>query len=129
MKTMKELQTLEKELNERRVQLLEEMNNLLYIRPDAAISVDYKRMSKEYSSVTDQLKQVQDDLKNKKYQVGRPPIGVGKPVKITLPEEDWKEIEERIASGQASNYADYFRQLHQSQLETAGSSKWKSFSE
>lgn len=44
--------------------------------------------------------------------MGRPVIGVGKPVKITLPEEDWKKIEQLIEYGHVKSVSDYFRQLH-----------------
>lgn len=46
-------------------------------------------------------------------KMGRPSLGVGKPVKITLPEEDWTKIEQMIEQGHANSVADYFRQLHQ----------------
>lgn len=48
--------------------------------------------------------------------MGRPRVGVGRPVKITLPEADWDRIDETIQNGHAENYADYFRQLHQAQF-------------
>jgi len=46
-------------------------------------------------------------------RVGRPKIGVRRPVKITLPEEDWEIVEQAIASGSAGSLSDYFRQLHE----------------
>ena len=48
-------------------------------------------------------------------KMGRPSIGIGKPVKITLPEQEWERIEEIVKEGHASSVADYFRQLHKSQ--------------
>jgi len=46
--------------------------------------------------------------------VGRPKIGVRRQVKMTLPAEDWYQIEASVLSGSASSIADYFRQLHES---------------
>lgn len=43
---------------------------------------------------------------------GRKRIGVKRPVSITLPEEDWEQIERLIKSGHCKSYADYFRSLH-----------------
>lgn len=48
----------------------------------------------------------------KSAKIGRPSLGVGRPVKITLPEEDWCKIEKLVDQGHAASVADYFRQLH-----------------
>jgi hypothetical protein len=50
--------------------------------------------------------------------LGRPRIGVGRPVKINLPESEWKRIDQMIADGMASGYADYFRRLHMAQFQS-----------
>lgn len=42
---------------------------------------------------------------------GRPKMGESRPLRINLPEEAWKEIDEQIASGKYLNYSQYFRQL------------------
>lgn len=48
----------------------------------------------------------------KSAKMGRPSLGVGRSVKITLPEEDWCKIEKLVDQGHAASVADYFRQLH-----------------
>ncbi|MCV4233328.1 hypothetical protein OHJ21_19275 [Virgibacillus sp. LDC1] len=44
---------------------------------------------------------------------GRKSIGVKKPVSITLPQEDWNEIDNLIKAGEFKSYADYFRSLRE----------------
>lgn len=44
---------------------------------------------------------------------GRPQIGIQKQVKLTLPPEDWEQIQKLIEDKQAESMSDYFRQLHQ----------------
>lgn len=44
---------------------------------------------------------------------GRPKIGLKRPVSITLPEEDWQQIDRLVQSGHCKSYADYFRRLHE----------------
>ncbi|RJG23295.1 hypothetical protein [Paenibacillus thiaminolyticus] len=43
---------------------------------------------------------------------GRPSLGVKKPVSITLPSDDWEEIDNLIQRKEFKSYADYFRFLH-----------------
>ncbi len=43
---------------------------------------------------------------------GRKRIGVKRPVSITLPKEDWEQIDRLIESGHCKSYAEYFRTLH-----------------
>lgn len=47
---------------------------------------------------------------------GRPQIGVRKQIKMTLPKEDWDQIEQLIENEHAESFADYFRQLHRTQF-------------
>ncbi|WP_036720553.1 hypothetical protein [Paenibacillus sp. JCM 10914] len=64
-----------------------------------------------------------------KRRVGRPAMGVNKQIKLTLPEEDWIEIEKMIANGEVDGYSGYFRQLHQNknrEEEKAVVDKWRS---
>lgn len=62
-----------------------------------------------------------------KRRVGRPSMGLTRQVKLTLPEEDWKIIEELIEKKEADGFSDYFRQLHQSSIrERRVADKWKS---
>lgn len=53
---------------------------------------------------------------------GRPKIGKGRGVKITLPEKEWDRVESLIKEGHASSIGDYFRQLHEAQWEEG--QKW-----
>lgn len=46
---------------------------------------------------------------------GRKKIGESRPLRINLPEDDWKKIESLIENGHAASFGDYFRQLHQNQ--------------
>ena len=43
---------------------------------------------------------------------GRKSIGLNKRVAITLPAEEWAEIEKKKNAGDVESYADYFRKLH-----------------
>ncbi|MCL6664550.1 hypothetical protein [Paenibacillus amylolyticus] len=113
--TLKNLQEVERDLTRQKIELLESMNNFLYVHRDAYDSNEYKEMSKDYSRLTRELETVQIQISNVQPKIGRPQIGVGKPVKITLPEDDWKRIEDIINHGHALSFADYFRQLHQNQ--------------
>ena len=62
-----------------------------------------------------------------KRRPGRPAMGINKQVKLTLPEEDWNEIEKMIENGEVDGYSGYFRQLHQfSKRERRVADKWKS---
>lgn len=124
--TLKDLKQLELDLSAEKIRLLEEMNNRLYLNPDAMQTPEYKNLSSEYNDVTDRLQVVKEVIAERKSQMGRPSIGVGKVVKMTLPREDWAMIEDAISTGRAANYADYFRQLHQGQF-VQEDSKWKSF--
>lgn len=54
---------------------------------------------------------------------GRPPIGIQRQVKLTLPPEDWKQIEKILENKEADSLSDYFRQLHQNHNV---SDKWRS---
>lgn len=123
--TLKEIKHLQVHLSAEKIRLLETMNNMLYINADASRTDQYKKLQKEYNDVTERLDIVNGVLEERKNQQGRPQIGVGKPVKITLPPEDWQKIQEHIENGHAANYADYFRQLHQSTL-GGSSDKWRS---
>ncbi|SKQ05955.1 Uncharacterised protein [Mycobacteroides abscessus subsp. massiliense] len=44
---------------------------------------------------------------------GRKKIGVAKALRITLPTDEWKAIDEMIQAGQFDSRAEYFRFLHQ----------------
>lgn len=61
-------------------------------------------------------KQYSENYGGAREGAGRPKIGASKPLRITLPEEDWKHIDELVASGRVASYAEYFRDLHQSSL-------------
>jgi hypothetical protein len=113
--TTNELKSLESELISKRIRLLESMNNMLYIRNDAQYTKEYEEASTMYRSLLRRIEQVQEQIKVSTGRVGRPGIGIGKPVKITLPEEDWQKISTIVENGHASSVADYFRQLHQHQ--------------
>ncbi|MEN1990814.1 hypothetical protein [Paenibacillus hubeiensis] len=110
-----ELKTLEGDLISKRIRLLEEMNNMLYAKHDAQYTKEYEEAQTMYRSLLRRITEVQDQIKISAGRVGRPGIGIGKVVKMTLPEEDWKKIESLVKNGHASSYADYFRQLHQNQ--------------
>lgn len=43
---------------------------------------------------------------------GRPAIGKRKVVSISLPDQDWEKIDQKIESGEVSSYSEYFRTLH-----------------
>ncbi|MNJ26030.1 hypothetical protein D3C77_204950 [compost metagenome] len=70
-----------------------------------------ERQIKELQAQLDNMPTINDDVP----APGRPAIGVGRAVKITMPESDWAKIQEQIDNGHASSVADYFRQLHQAQ--------------
>jgi len=53
------------------------------------------------------------EKENAPKKIGRPSIGKARPVKITLPEEDWNQIDQAIQSGEYKSFAEYFRNLHE----------------
>lgn len=115
--SLKKLQELERNLSNQVIELLEDMNNFLYVNRDDYESPVYLEKSKNYRSVARELEHVRIQIAAEKYaaKVGRPQIGVGKPVKITLPEDEWQKISTIVENGHATSVADYFRQLHQHQ--------------
>ena len=79
---------------------------------------EYYQLQNELTKVSLQLA----DYDSKRFNsgvIGRPAIGKGKAVKITLPDEDWQHIDDLIAQGRVKSYADYFRSLHDSSLRDA----------
>lgn len=115
--SLETLKAMERNFSDQKINLLEKMNNFLYVHRDNYDSPEYKELSKQYSRVSIELDAVRIKIEAEKLaaKVGRPQIGVGKPVKITLPEEDWQKISSIVENGHASSVADYFRQLHQNQ--------------
>lgn len=67
-----------------------------------------KKSKLEIANITARI-----EKENEPKKIGRPSIGKARPVKITLPEEDWKEIEDAIESGECNSFAEYFRNLHE----------------
>lgn len=43
---------------------------------------------------------------------GRPAIGRRRVVSISLPDQDWKKIDQKIESGEVESLSEYFRDLH-----------------
>lgn len=48
---------------------------------------------------------------------GRKKIGTARALRITLPEGEWDRIDQLIADGTVSNQSEYFRLLHQNQVD------------
>lgn len=115
--SLETLKAMERNFSDQIINLLGKMNNFLYVHRDNYESEEYKEMSKQYVSLSRELDAVRIKIEAEKIgaKVGRPQIGVGKPVKITLPEDEWQKISTIVENGHASSVADYFRQLHQHQ--------------
>ncbi|WP_323480920.1 hypothetical protein [Acinetobacter baumannii] len=101
------------ELHEKRRKLIDKIAEVQSSIDFQNDSVDVKKQkSDKISELLEELKKLRiDDVP----APGRPAIGVGRAVKITMPESDWAKIQEQIDNGHASSVADYFRQLHQAQ--------------
>lgn len=86
--------------------------NVARIREKKSLAAYYQEyignFEREVSKINAQLQSFNEPKK-----IGRPSIGKSRPVKITLPEEDWIQIEQAIESGEYNSYAEYFRNLHE----------------
>jgi len=103
-------------LSEYRYYIVGELNKLKFSGKDQ--TPDYHKLQDELTKVSMQLVDY-DKSRVKSGVKGRPSIGKGKPVKITLPDEDWQHIDDLMAQGRVKSYADYFRSLHDSSLRDA----------
>lgn len=112
----REIQTFEKKLklSEQKVKAMVESGKFDIV--DLKIEKDSVEMyrgfiKKSKSDIAEITARIAKENEPKK--IGRPSIGKARPVKITLPEEDWKQIEQAIQSGEYNSYAEYFRNLHE----------------
>lgn len=86
------------------------------IKQAAQLHADYfeydqnpKKFMKEYQERINKV----ENRGGKREGAGRKSIGVKKPVSITLPQEDWDEIDNLIKAGEFKSYAEYFRSLRE----------------
>lgn len=70
-----------------------------------------KKCDQDIAMITSEMERIGEPKK-----IGRPSIGKARTVKITLPEEDWKHIDQLVASKRVNSNAEYFRSLHDSSL-------------
>ncbi|MGE6579382.1 hypothetical protein ACQKFM_31300 [Paenibacillus xylanexedens] len=112
---IKEMEELVQQCKQSQAETLDKMSNLLYVHGDEARKLPkYRGLEDEYNRYISRIETLEEVI-SKTARTGRPPLGVGKTVKITLPEEDWQKISTIVENGHASSVADYFRQLHQHQ--------------
>ncbi|WP_339273765.1 hypothetical protein MKY59_21460 [Paenibacillus sp. FSL W8-0426] len=116
---LKEMQELINSCEDSKAEILSKMNDLSPILgSDSAgqITQQYASLKEEYDRYSYRIDTIRE-IMDKTIKTGRPSLGIGKTVKITLPEEEWTKISQIIEAGQAASVADYFRQLHQNQCQ------------
>lgn len=73
----------------------------------------YQHVHKKNSNRNQKPKQVVMDMRGGAREgAGRKRKGTRKPVSINLPDEEWRKIHEKIASGEVKGLSDYFVNLH-----------------
>lgn len=98
------------ELVEMRQKLLNHMAEVAIYLGRNPMADDFDDKVAEYEAIKDELDKL--PTLNEFVKTGRPTIGVARRVAITLPEQDWKQIEETIAEGHVKSYSEYFREVH-----------------
>jgi hypothetical protein len=104
----------------------EALKSLYYKQPDVSLQTETSEneLKKEIEIKPTELKKKKEaKIKPKEPEkpkrggartgAGRKSIGVKKPVSITLPQEDWEDIDNLIKAGEFKSYADYFRTLRE----------------